>query len=86
MLAALQPALGLLVLKRHALAGGFPVEHLAKSQSGGGDDVLVATGPLTNLALAAKLASGVGTLVIMGGGHEVFEPHCFSGAQQVARI
>ncbi|HMH93889.1 MAG TPA: nucleoside hydrolase [Streptosporangiaceae bacterium] len=41
----------------------------------GGDTVLVATGPLTNVALALKLdpslAARIPKLVIMGGGHEV---------------
>lgn len=61
----------------HAKAGGMAalviLEHF-RDGGPGGETVLVATGPLTNVALALKLdpslARRIPVLVIMGGGHE----------------
>lgn len=60
---------------RDGIAAVFLVDRLARARADGEDVVVVATGPLTNLALALRLdpafASNVGRLVIMGGGHEM---------------
>ena len=60
--------------KRSEVAAEFLVHCFQESYECGRDVVLVAVGPLTNLALATKLdpgfASHVKRLVIMGGGHE----------------
>lgn len=58
--------------KQPGIAAGFLVEHFGEGTC---EDVLVAVGPLSNVALAVKLhpgfASGVRKLVIMGGGHVI---------------
>ena len=60
--------------KREGYAAVLLVEAFENDTSGR-PEVLVATGPLTNLALAVKLspsfARSVPLLVIMGGGHEI---------------
>lgn len=56
-------------------AAGYLAERFRQARADGEPLVLVATGPLTNLALALKadprFAGDVGRLVIMGGGHEI---------------
>jgi len=57
------------------VAADFLVRHFAEAARAGQPPVLVAVGPLSNLALALKLdpdfERNVKRLVIMGGGHEV---------------
>jgi inosine-uridine nucleoside N-ribohydrolase len=61
--------------KRPEAAAAFLVRHFRAARANGQDVVLVAVGPLTNVALALKLdrafASNLARLVIMGGGHMV---------------
>lgn len=61
--------------KQAEIAADFLVRHFASPAGGGPKATLVATGPLTNVALALKLdpafKENVKRLVIMGGGHEV---------------
>ena len=60
--------------KKRGVAAEFLVQCFQESYASKDEVVLVATGPLTNLALAMKLdpsfASHVRRLVIMGGGHQ----------------
>jgi purine nucleosidase/ribosylpyrimidine nucleosidase len=61
--------------KQDLPAASFLVEHFARTAAAGDETVLVATGPLTNLALAMKLdprfRRNVSRLIVMGGGHEI---------------
>jgi inosine-uridine nucleoside N-ribohydrolase len=61
--------------KQAGAAADFLVQHFAEAARGGDPPVLVAVGPLSNLALALKLdpafERNVKRLVIMGGGHDV---------------
>jgi inosine-uridine nucleoside N-ribohydrolase len=56
-------------------AASYLIERFQASRAASERLVLVATGPLTNVALALKLdanfASSVSSLVVMGGGHEI---------------
>lgn len=56
-------------------AATYLIERFRTAQAKSEGLVLVATGPLTNVALALKLdpdfAASVGRLVVMGGGHEI---------------
>ena len=56
-------------------AAVYLIERFRAAKANSEGLVLVATGPLTNVALALKLdpdfASSVGGLVVMGGGHEI---------------
>lgn len=61
--------------KQDGFAALFLVHHVAQARAAGADTILVAVGPLTNVALAIKLdpafSANVKRLVIMGGGHEI---------------
>jgi inosine-uridine nucleoside N-ribohydrolase len=61
--------------KQEEIAANYLVSRFRRAAADGEELVLVATGPLTNLALALRLdpdfASNVRRLIIMGGGHEI---------------
>jgi inosine-uridine nucleoside N-ribohydrolase len=62
-------------VKKTGSAAHFLTHYFAKEREEGTETTLVATGPLSNVALALKLdpdfKSNVKRLVIMGGGHQV---------------